>query len=194
MKALGILAGPRKGKTTDKLITAVLDGFLNGGEVDKVDLYDYDIKPCRGCCCCEEGKDCPIEDDQKKILDLMEEADVVVFGSPVYWSNVTSEAKKFFDRAANFFERGAMGPVRRKDRPSVVVLVNSCGAPWPFSSILRVTSGSFNAMKAFFSRTGARIYKLSVTGMMDPHKSEPSKRSLKKAYALGERVAARGRG
>ncbi|MBD3296560.1 MAG: hypothetical protein GF392_04265 [Candidatus Omnitrophica bacterium] len=192
MKALGILAGPRKGKTTDKLIRAVLDGFSSGGDVDKLDLYDLDIRPCTGCCSCEEGSDCPIEDDQKKILDLMGKADVVVFGSPVYWSNVTSEAKKFFDRAANFFERGPMGPSRKENRPSRVVLVNSCGAPWPFSSILGVIPGSFNAMKAFFSRMRVRIYKLSATGMMDPRKSEPSEKLLKRAYALGKKLSAGG--
>ena len=56
MKALGILAGPRKGRTTDKLIDAVLEGIRDGGaEVEKISLYGLDIKPCMGCGACEKN-------------------------------------------------------------------------------------------------------------------------------------------
>lgn len=187
MKALGILAGPRKGRATDRMIDAVLDGLkANGAEVEKLSLYDYDIKPCTGCCACEKGKACVIKDDQHMILEKMDKADVVVFGSPAYWSNVTSEAKKFMDRAAWFFEMTATGPKRTKDRPSKAVLVSACGAPWPFTHIMGIIPGVMGAMKVFFGRMKVRIYTVYAGGMMDPYKSNPTPRQIRRAYKIGK--------
>lgn len=189
MKCLGILAGPRKGHATDRLMDAVLDGVKAvGGDVEKVSVYDYDIKPCTGCSVCQDGKDCVINDDMHIILEKMENADIVVFGSPAYWANVTSEAKKFMDRSASFFEMTATGPKRTKDKPSRVVLVASCGAPFPFSHLMGIVPGVMKAMKVFFCRMNAKVYAIAATGMIDVHKSLPSASLQKKAYELGRRV------
>lgn len=189
MKAIGILAGPRRDGTTAKVMDKILFGLKDkGAEVEKLSLYDYDIKPCTGCCACEKSRECFIEDDHRMILDKMADADVVIFASPVYWSNVTSEAKKFFDRGIGFFEQGMMGPVRRESKPGKVVLISSCGAPFPFSHMMGVMPGAFRAMKAFFGRTSAKLYKFAVPGMMDAEKSQPSEKILNKAYSLGSKL------
>jgi multimeric flavodoxin WrbA len=189
MKVLGILAGPRKGRATDRMIDAVLDGMkANGAEVEKISLYDYDIKPCRGCCVCEKERKCVIEDDESLILEKMGRADVVVFGSPAYWSNVTSEAKKFMDRAGGFFTMTVTGPRRTESRPGKVVLVAACGAPWPFTHLMGIIPGVMTAMKTFFGRMKAKIYTIYAGGMMDPNKSNPSLRQIKKAFNLGKSI------
>lgn len=189
MKALGILAGPRKGRATDQMIDSVLAGLKdNGADCEKIFLYDYDIKPCTGCCSCEKGKDCPIDDGQKTVLGKMEKADVIVFGSPAYWSNVTSEAKKMMDRASGFFEMTQMGPRRSKDKPSKVVLIASCGAPWPFTHLMGIIPGVMRAMKVFFGRMKVKIYTIYAGGMIDPHTSNPSEKLLRKAFKLGKSI------
>jgi len=189
MKALGILAGPRKGRTTDKLIDAVLEGIKDSGaEVEKISLYDLDIKPCTGCCACQKSGKCVIEDDHQMVLDKMDVADVVVFGSPVYWSNVTSEAKKFFDRSVGFFEMTDIGPKRTADKPGKVVLVSSCGVPFPFTHIMGVIPGCMRAMKVFFGRMKVKIKTIYAAGMVDPETSEPSEKLIKKAYRLGKNI------
>ncbi|MBD3379191.1 MAG: hypothetical protein GF408_01870, partial [Candidatus Omnitrophica bacterium] len=158
MKALGILAGPRKGGATDSAVDSILKGIRDkGGETEKVSLYDLDIEPCTGCCACHRRGVCVIEDDHPPLIGKMAEADVVVMGSPVYWSNITSEAKKFLDRGLPFFEWGKMGPVRKARKPAKVILVVSCGAPFPFSHILGVVPGAVGAMKKFFGCTKAGI-------------------------------------
>ncbi len=187
MKCLGILAGPRKGHATDKLIDAVLDGIkAAGNEVEKISLYDYDIKPCSGCCACHESKKCVIDDDHHLILEKMDNADIIVFGSPSYWSNVTSEAKKFMDRSSSFFEMKAMGPKRTKKTPSKIVIATTCGVPWPLSHIMGIVPGAMGAMRVFFGRMSAKVYEIYGAGMMDPARSIPSARILKKAFILGK--------
>lgn len=190
MKCLGILAGPRKGHATDRLIDAVLDGVREGGaEVEKISLYDYNIKPCNGCSTCHKTDKCAINDDHHIILDKMEVADIVVFGSPAYWSNMTSEAKKFMDRSPRFFEMTLLGPARKKDKPSRVVLVTTCGAPYPFTHFMGIVPGALNAMKVFFGRMKARVYTIYAGGMLDPATSVPSAGTLKKARNLGRKVS-----
>ncbi|MCM8791276.1 MAG: flavodoxin family protein [Candidatus Omnitrophica bacterium] len=187
MKCLGILAGPRKGHATDRLIEAVLEGVKqSGGEVEKISLYDYNIKPCAGCSACQMNKKCPIEDDHHIILEKMEEADSIVFGSPAYWSNVTSEAKKFMDRSASFFEMTAFGPRRKKKKPSKIVLITTCGAPFPFSHLMGIIPGAVGAMKVFFGRMNAKVHVIYAAGMMDPAKSLPSEKLMRKARDLGK--------
>lgn len=189
MKCLGILAGPRKGHATDKLIDAVLAGVKErGGEIEKISLYDYNIKPCTGCSACHDKKACVIKDDHHIILEKMDAADIVVFGSPAYWSNMTSEAKKFMDRSGCFFEMTSVGPKRTKAKPSSIVLVSACGAPFPFSHLMGIIPGVMGAMKVFFGRMNAKVHTIYAAGMMDAAKSLPSDALLKRAYDLGKRI------
>lgn len=189
MKCLGILAGPRKGRATDTMIEAVLAGLKDsGGEIEKISLYDYTIKPCTGCGTCHNNKECVIKDDHHIILEKLGASDVVVFGSPAYWSNMTSEAKKFMDRSSSFFEMTPMGPKRTKDKPSRIVLITACGAPFPFSHLMGIVPGALGAMKVFFGRMNAKVYMMYAAGMMDPGTSLPSEKLLKKAHDLGTRL------
>lgn len=188
MKALGILAGPRKGWTNDQLLDKVLEGLKdNGTEVEKISLYDLDIRHCTGCGSCETGK-CVIDDDHQMVLDKMGDSDIVVFASPTYWSNVTSMAKTFFDRSASFFEMTKAGPRRTADKPGKVVLITSCGIPYPLSHLLGMATGCMRAMKVFFGYMKVRITKFYATGMVDYNKSKPSGKILNRAYNLGKNL------
>ncbi len=188
MKALGILAGPRKGQVSDNIVDAVLRGLKDRGvEIEKIYLYDLDIKPCRGCMHCWKGNKCVINDDYPQVLDKMDKADVVVFSSPVYFCNVTSLAKVFVDRSVPFFTMTKMGPKRFKDKPSRVILVANCSAPFPLSHILGVIPGCIGPMKKFFSLMKVKIKTLAATGM-ENFDSKKCERLLKKAYRLGRNI------
>lgn len=190
MKALGILAGPRKGFATDMMMDEVLRGLDEKGvEIEKVSLYDLNIKPCTGCCQCEKTKTCFIEDDHQILLDKMDSSDVVVFATPTYWSNVTSEAKKFFDRSIRFFEVTTLGPRRFKKTPGKIVLITACGVPYPFSHLMGIATGAMRGMKSFFKyMKKTKLIPLYAPGMLDPQTSKPTKRQLSKAYKLGKKL------
>lgn len=189
MKCLGILASPRKGHATDMMIDAVLAGLRDSGcQTEKVSLYDYNIKPCTGCCACQDGRPCVIEDDHRGILEKMGVSDVVVFGSPAYWSNVTSEAKKFMDRSAGFFRMTPVGPKRSDPKPSHAVIITACGAPYPFSHLMGIVPGAMGAMKVFFGRMNAKVHPIYAAGMIDSAKSLPSGPVIRKARNLGQKI------
>ncbi|MCI4437542.1 MAG: flavodoxin family protein [Ignisphaera sp.] len=70
-----------------------------------IDVYDYDIKPCKGCVS-EDVKlckfPCIFDDDMKKLYNLVEEADGIIFVTPIYWYNVPGPLKNFIDRLTVF--------------------------------------------------------------------------------------------
>ncbi|MDK6029054.1 flavodoxin family protein [Ignisphaera sp. 4213-co] len=74
-------------------------------EAIKIDVYDYDIKPCKGCVS-DDVKlcklPCVIEDDMRKLYNLVEESDGIIFITPVYWYNVPGPLKNFIDRLTVF--------------------------------------------------------------------------------------------
>ncbi len=70
-------------------------------EFEYVWLKDAHIEPCKGCFVCfPRGEDkCPHRaDDVRNIVQKMEDADGVIFATPVYSWNVSGVMKNFIDR------------------------------------------------------------------------------------------------
>jgi len=98
MKALGIVGSPHKDGNTVYLLREVFKVLSGKFEVETVFLKDYVIKPCEGCCYCEESGKCVLEDDMQKLCLKLREADVVILSSPSYMGGVTSRLKAFMER------------------------------------------------------------------------------------------------
>ncbi len=95
MKVIGINGSPRKGWNTSILVDEALQGAASeGAEIEMIDLYDLTYSGCRSCFGCKridrDDHRCFVKDDLTPILDRMREADAIVFGSPIYFFDVTS--------------------------------------------------------------------------------------------------------
>ena len=103
MKVLAIHGSPRTIRsTTRRLAGFVLEGAADAGaETEMIDLADYRIIPCTACEACTINGICVNDDDLPALVALMNAADALVFGSPVYIDNVTGQMKVFFDRLAD---------------------------------------------------------------------------------------------
>ncbi|MDD5680562.1 MAG: flavodoxin family protein [Candidatus Omnitrophica bacterium] len=188
MKAIGIVAGPRKGQVTDRLTDSALKGLGDrGADIEKIYLMDLVIKPCRGCLVCQRTGRCTIDDGFNTLADKIREADVIVFSSPTYFSNVTSCAKRFFDRGYSMFKENSFGLTYLYKKPHKAILITSCGAPFPFSYLLGISTGSVRAMKVFFNYMRVKINTLIVSGAKD-FDIKTHDRLLRKAYDLGKTI------
>lgn len=188
MKALGIVAGPRKGKTTDMLVDSALRGLSErGATVEKVYLYDLLIKPCTSCLRCQETGRCVIDDDFTALSLKVRQSDVLVFASPTYFSNVTSQSKAFIDRGYSYFIETSFGLKYRFDNPKKALLLTSCDAPFPFSHLLGLSTGCIRAMKIFFRYMRAKIVTLTVTGAKNSS-DERLARMMRRAYEVGRKM------
>lgn len=103
MKIIAIHGSPRSiNSTTRKLAEFVLKGAAeSGSETEMIDLADYHITPCTACDACSLNGICVNDDDVVGLLKRMQEAEGIVFGSPVYIDNISGQMKVFFDRLAD---------------------------------------------------------------------------------------------
>ncbi|MEN6444116.1 MAG: flavodoxin family protein [Methanoregula sp.] len=103
MKIIAIHGSPRTlQSTTRKLAGLVLEGAADAGaETEMIDLADYRVTPCTACEGCSFSGICVFDDDVPELVARMQEADAIVFGSPVYIDNITGQMKVFFDRLAD---------------------------------------------------------------------------------------------
>lgn len=98
-KVLGIVGSPRKGGNTEILVDEVLAGAeAAGATTTKVTLQDLSISPCRACNGCRQTGKCVHDDDMPALVKSMEEHNVWVIGTPIYWWSVTAQVKAFIDR------------------------------------------------------------------------------------------------
>ncbi|TFG32202.1 flavodoxin family protein [Candidatus Thorarchaeota archaeon] len=139
MKILALNGSPRKSQgTTDILMEVFIEGAKSvGAEVEKHHIVDLDIGGCRGCFNCwwvTPGK-CVQRDDMDKLLPAIQEADVILLGTPIYGRNVTHYVQKLMERTFVFSlpemvpHDGETRHPGRIHRFPQLVLVATCGFP-----------------------------------------------------------------
>jgi multimeric flavodoxin WrbA len=110
MKILALVASPRKRSNTDILVNQILKGSKESGHTaEKLYLYHYSISPCVDCRNCKKRDYvCPLKDGMQQIYPKMEEADLIIFGTPLYWYGPTGKMKLLVDRMRPFVANGKM--------------------------------------------------------------------------------------
>lgn len=99
MKVLIISSSPRKDGNSDVLCNQFAKGAAAAGhEVEKVNLREKTLSPCRACYGCMKNHVCVIQDDMAEIFPKLVGADVIVLASPVYFYSLCSQMKILIDR------------------------------------------------------------------------------------------------
>ncbi|MHC4519707.1 MAG: flavodoxin family protein [Planctomycetota bacterium] len=103
MNVLAVMGSPRTGGNTDILVSTIAGAVrANGAETESLRLGELEIRECDGCHACWRGKPCTKDDDMRAIYPRIAAADVLVFGTPVYWYGPTALMKAFIDRFVYF--------------------------------------------------------------------------------------------
>ena len=99
LKIVGIYGSPRKDGNSDLLLDSALKGCQEqGDEVKRVYVRDLHIGGCTGCDGCAKNGICVIKDDMQDIYKLLDDADVIILSSPIFFYGVTSQLKTLIDR------------------------------------------------------------------------------------------------
>ncbi len=137
MKVVAFNGSPRKEGNTFQSLRVVLKELEKEGiETEIVQLGGKPIHGCIACYTCFKNKDreCALKEDEvNSFIKKMIDADGIIIGSPVYFSNVSSEVKAFMDRAG-LVARANDNLLRRKVGAAVVA-VRRAGATFAFSAI-----------------------------------------------------------
>jgi multimeric flavodoxin WrbA len=104
MKVLAFNGSPRKNWNTAMLLEKALEGAKSqGAQTELIHLYDLNYKGCISCFACKTkggssyGR-CPVKDDLRPVFDKIENADALIFGSPVYLGGITGQMHSMLER------------------------------------------------------------------------------------------------
>ena len=103
-KILIVSASPRKNSNSESLALAFAEGAKAAGhEVEFVSLRGKTVNFCRGCFVCQEKLRCVIRDDADAICQKAQNADVLVFATPIYYYEMSGQLKTLLDRLNPLF-------------------------------------------------------------------------------------------
>jgi len=100
MNILVLLGSPRKNGNTEMLADAFIEGAQKSGNtVEKVCLRELKINGCLGCGYCKRNNgQCLQKDDMEGVYKLINEADMLVLATPVYFYTMSAQLKAAIDR------------------------------------------------------------------------------------------------
>ena len=125
MKILGVSCSPRKKGNTVSLLEETLRGAAeHGADIELFSVSGKNIRGCDGCYTCFTKGECHIQDDMQSLYEKMIEADGIVFGSPIYFYGMTSQAKTIMDRT---FALNQPGKTLANKVGGVIVVAGSLG-------------------------------------------------------------------
>jgi len=104
MRVIAINGSPRKNHNTMILLEHATRGAKEAGAITETyHLYDYLYSGCKSCFACKRKEDagcgrCAIKDELSPILEKAMDSDVILLGSPIYFSDVTGLTRSFMER------------------------------------------------------------------------------------------------
>lgn len=106
MKVLAIFGSPRKEGNTAKMMEAALSAFPQEAEIRRIYLGDLNFSGCGPCRECKTTGYCVIEDDMQQVFEEMIRAEIILFGSPSQFADVSSQLKMLMERT--WWMKGAL--------------------------------------------------------------------------------------
>jgi multimeric flavodoxin WrbA len=79
-----------------------------GCETESFHLCGKKVAPCDACGGCFKTGKCILQDDMQDLYSMMERADAIIFGSPVYFGSVSAQMKAVMDRTFAFLQRRSL--------------------------------------------------------------------------------------
>ncbi len=120
---------PHKDGPVARMLRAFREALPPAWPVEEIDCYARPAHPCTGCGGCEKREGCVFADLDAEFAAL-EQADVLVFATPVHNLSFSAPLKIRIDRTQRYwaarFVHGKRPPVAR---PKQAVLLTAAGAP-----------------------------------------------------------------
>jgi multimeric flavodoxin WrbA len=107
---LGILGSPRSRGNTAILMESFLEGAREAGaETVMLHAAALDISGCNSCNACQDTGVCVLDDEMSRVYESIQRADVIVLGTPLYFSGMSSQLKAVIDRCQCLWQNARRG-------------------------------------------------------------------------------------
>lgn len=133
MKLIAVCGSARKQGNTSKMLHQVIEGAKSvGAETEFVNLFDLNYEDCISCYACKLKNSksfghCVVNDDLKPLFERIEQSDVIVLGSPIYYANLSGKMRSFTDRLLfQYLDYGGKGtgPKPKNFKTALVATMN----------------------------------------------------------------------
>ncbi|MDO4553582.1 MAG: NAD(P)H-dependent oxidoreductase [Lachnospiraceae bacterium] len=141
MKILLLCGSPRRNGNTEIMANAFAETAKEcGHEVCPVYASMVKPNPCLACGYCRSHDgECIQQDDMQSVYPILDQADMVVFASPVYYFNLSAQIKIFLDR---FYAKGGVG-----FHPTQAALLLDSHSPEVFSGAIQAYKDTLSYLK-----------------------------------------------
>jgi len=169
MKIYGINGGPRKKWNTAKMLEQFLEGAKSADkrfETELIHLFDYSFAGCMSCYNCKRDDDarygrCNIKDEISEVITQVSYADGVIFGSPIFFYNMTGQLRCFLERLLfpyHSFKKGEGSLAPKQVQTALVYTMNVTEARMRMSGYDRNLAGIERTIGEIFSSTPEILY------------------------------------
>lgn len=211
MKLLAVNGSPRRFHNTGSLLEKIVAGAMSqGAEAELVHLYSLQYKGCTSCFQCKlvggpsYGR-CAVKDGLTPLLDKAHEADVLVLGSPFYFSTETGMMRAFMERLwfQYYLYSNKKAPLSPHKKATALVYTMNISAErlssYPKEGVMTIAKGVMEKLFApceLFLCTDTRQmddYSKYEVDMFDTDAKEQRHREvfpkdLERAFALGQKL------
>lgn len=172
-----LLSSPRKNGNSDKLAKAFSKGAESAGNNCTIlTIRDMNINGCMGCEYCYDNNGvCCQNDDMQTVYKYLEETDIIVFATPIYYQAFPSQLKAVVDRL--YVTENKEFPVKG------AVLLATYATPGTQMSDLTITY--YKALIAYHKWKGCGI--IVKDGLDEPNDIN-NEAVLEKAFMLGKSI------
>jgi NAD(P)H-dependent FMN reductase len=106
VRVIGIYGSPRKGGNSDLILDSALGGAQErGADVKRIYVRDLHMSGCKECGGCEKTGHCVVKDDMQDVYVLLDDADIIILSSPIFFYGLSSQLKALIDRAQAMWSR-----------------------------------------------------------------------------------------
>jgi len=174
MKILALIGSPRKGGNTDILVEQILQGSKTKRYTsEKLYLYDYEISPCIDCRNYKKGDlVCTVNDGMQEIYPKIQEAALIIFGTPLYWFGPSGKMKLLMDRMRPFVANGKL-----KGKKGALVV--------PSGAEMKVSGPLVEMFRLTFDLLGMEFVGTVLAQAYEKGEIIQSQEAMKKAYEFG---------
>ena len=168
----------RGGSNSEILAHEASRGAIDvGNDVEFINLKGKEIKFCIGCLACQKTLKCVQKDDMADLIGKVQNADAIIFATPIYYYEMSGQLKTFLDRCNPLYSQ--------ENKFKDIYLITSA-----YDSSEKAADRAINGLKGWIECfEQSRFAGALVGGGIDAPKSATNREDLlKKAYVLGKNI------
>jgi len=161
MKILTLFGSPKLKGNTNKILEMIIKDFKDNIEYKRINLSKLKIDHCMGCNKCNVGDfECIYKDDMDYVNKSIEDADLIILATPIYFNSMTSIMKVMIDRCQRLYNMKVNNNIVFKEKKGIIIATAGSSNSESFEALENIS-------KYFFLSINGKVIKRLFINSMD---------------------------